>query len=192
MNKTTLFAGVIIGMSVLAGPAHADSWFKPNPYSYDKLAGSWHTDVTLKKEDGTMRFCGTERFLANGTSRVQGQAIIYVQETTENLGVVVDVALDSSNKVEVIGDKLVRTTMSVSNQLSELYFVHNGEVVQTTDVVRNYAISEMKNVVASLDSVNQVEQGTINKLTATTMTETDAEGTTVESVRTDKLITECN
>ena len=190
MNKM-LVAG-IVGFSMLAGSAHAASWFKPNPYTYDKLAGNWYADVTLKIEGDTVRVCGTERFLANGTSRVEGEIILYYPETSDRLGVVVGVTLNSTNKIELIGDKLIRTTMSVNNELSELYFLQNEQVVEVTDAIRNQAIVDMKSVVAGIDSVNQVEQGTISVLTATHFTETDDNGTTIESVRTDKVVTECS
>jgi len=196
MNKTTLFAGVIIGMSVLAGPAHADSWFKPNPYSYDKLVGNWYVDITKDLGDrATMRVCGTEQILVNGTSRVQGQVILTYPEDAKNYGKLVGASLDSTNKVEVIGDKIIRTTAAVNNKLTHLYLINGGAAETITEElapVYNEEVARLTEIINDMDRVNQVEQGTIVTLTKTHLLESDDNDFRVEAVKINNVITECN
>jgi hypothetical protein len=190
MNKTTLFASVIIGMSVFASTGAMAS-------TYDQLHGNWYVDFTKKMEDGsTMRICGTEKFLANGTSRVQGQAIYYIPQTDKHFGEVIAIDLDSSNKVEIVDDKIIRTTSAVDNKLTEFYFINRGNVVDVSSPVMNKMymdeLASYKSVVASLDMINQVQESTIVSVSPTHFVELEDDDTSTESVKIKNVITECN
>ena len=194
MNKM-LLAGTI-GFAMLAGPAHADSWFKPNPYSYDKLVGNWYADITKDLGDGaTMRLCLTEQILVNGTSRVQGQVIITTPEAEKTYGQLVGASLDSTNKLEVIGDKIIRTTAAVNNKLTHLYVISAGSVVTITEEMvpaYNEEVARITGILDDMDRVNQVQQGTIVLLNKTHLLETDDNDFRIEAVKINNVITECN
>jgi hypothetical protein len=172
-------------------------------YSTESLIGRWFSELAIQEteKNSAIRICLSEENFVNKMTQYRGEVLVSDRETSSSFGAKGKIKIISQEKWELVGDRVVNTTISGRSELVEFSISQNGEEKkrEQLDEAGKQAFDEIyasyKKYADEYVEIGEIWESRILSLTPDKITSevVDYQGDkhVVDSIRTNKIISEC-